>query len=143
MDKLTLADIIGYVNYKLQGVVMYEYSKEICTLALSDELNNHCSLAEFINGEYQIKPILKPLSEFIIPPEWKEVVTRNGYGVTTFTSLDRLVVTGSLEDAKNFLDYLYSEHYDVNNLLGRGLAVTQAQCDAIMDEYYKLVIYLV
>lgn len=138
MDKLTAADVIGYVNHNLKGVVMYDYSKEICTLALTDGLDNQCGLNEFVNGTYQVKPILKPLSSLVIPPEWKEVITRNGYGVTTYTSLDRLVVTGNLEDAKNFLDYLYSEHYDVNNLLGRGLAVTQAQCDEIMKEDLNL-----
>ncbi len=133
MNRLRIEDVSGYLNHELKGLVMYDIGKEICILGKSNS-KTHSDLVDFCEGTYVVKPILKPLSELVIPERFKEVVCKNGYGVTTIKSLEDLVVTGNINDAKEFLEFLYEEHYDVNGLLRKDLALTQNQASVLLHE---------
>ena len=132
MDKLDYKDLIGYLRYNLKGVVMYEFGKEICTLDYTSGINNRCDIHEFVNGEYKVMPILKPLSSLDIPLVWQSVAHKER-NCDVINSICDITINGNFYIVKKFFDFLYSEHYDVHDLIPRKLALSKKEADALIN----------
>jgi len=112
--KLELKHLAGYLPYGLKIYACYnEY-----ILELEEDCNSEgISVRETIENYH--KPILRPLSELIIHSDFIDKYhysfdKKEGFMVKrrneTYTRIDEL-------------EYLYSKHFDIHNLIENGLAI--------------------
>jgi len=135
--KLSAYDIYQYLPYELKGIIIYPNgNNEICVLMQRCGKNNRTDVDGFVNGTYTTLPILKPLSDLseshmqslvALASEFRDNSPElNGYMECHIDSL-------KLDITTKVLEYLYKNHYDVKNLIGRGLGISIHDVDKYIE----------
>jgi len=136
--KLELKHIAPYLPYELKGYV--EHTEELCTLHIRDGKNLLCSIDSFINGTYQMKPILRPLSdltkeielngETVVPFEYFKNECEDEY--FTDTDFEQYLIDSINPNVTNhhirylpfgLIQKLFEWHFDVFRLIEKELAI--------------------
>jgi hypothetical protein len=132
MEKLKLEEIVGYLPYELKYYNEYSYKKGIeHTLIELDtygflELTNYEAPA--LLTDIHIKPILRPLSDLKNKDldywiEFSQAIDE----MNTEYLIDALVngtfYSRDIHFSFKLLQVLYSMHFDIHNLIERGLAI--------------------
>lgn len=127
--KLELKYIAPYLPYGLKGIITYHAdNKEICTLGVKCDINNVCDIYDFLNSSYDLKPILRPLSDLT-----KEIEV-NGEKFVPILEMERIFKINPLWEGWDFKhiavelpieiwNKLFEWHFDVFGLIPQGLAI--------------------
>jgi hypothetical protein len=134
--KLKISDVYQYLPYELKGIVIFPNGdNEICVLMPRCGKNNRTDISDFVDGTYVTMPILKPLSDLSTAEMYMLGYLRWRGGETY--SLDFLEFqhekSMNLNEILEVFEYLYKNHYDVNNLIGRGLGVSVHDVNKFMN----------
>lgn len=132
MGKIELKHVAPYLPYGLKGMVLYEDDNtEICTLGIKSFVGNICDINEFINGEYLVKPILRPLSN--LETYFKELWYKKDKEVREFLDSDFLIlfeidietiqVTNNNYLPVGLYNLLLKHHFDVFGLIEKNSAI--------------------
>lgn len=140
-EKLELKDIVGYLPYELKCKVTDRRKTVIATLGglYSDGNCVFHDIVESEKGFSKIKPILRPMTDIIKPlPDGTipivEMWNNNLFGYNLDKkpipsefmcewTLSDLMENISFDNYSRLFEYLYAHHFDINNLIGRGLAI--------------------
>lgn len=118
-DKLQLHEIAGYLPYGLriiEGNTQFEMNGSF--------LDEWFNWGEPLKG----KPILRPMSD-LNKPEWASLVEewdltyRKPVGWGTDFEIGDTVLHWGLSGNLELFTELYRNHFDIHNLIGRGLAI--------------------
>ncbi len=119
MKKLELKHLSPYLPYELYGVIFYtETDFEKTKLCINDGLNNEADIASWILGTYQVKPILRPLSDLT-----KEIEV-NGEKFVPYKKIKEIYPFDTFSSSSNpaqwslrVVEKLLEWHFDVFGLI--------------------------
>lgn len=147
-EKLELKDIVGYFPYGLKavkngvdlrvGLGVIDYWDGSGNKDEEISISN-TEVGYYLSGIENCKPILRPMSDLVKPlPDGTipivEMWSRNLFGYNSDKkpipsefmcewTLSDLMENISFDNYSRLFEYLYAHHFDINNLIGRGLAI--------------------